>query len=88
MFLAGVALLLITFKLAFDMFSVPPGDALDLKPNKDLQVGPVASTVTGMIFRVLLLIVMGFLGSLIANRGVHMYTESRGHHLSPQEPAE
>jgi hypothetical protein len=76
-FLGGVALLLVTFKLAYDMFVVPPNEALSLKEGETLQLGPVASTVTGLLFRVFLLIVMGVLGSLIANRGVHMYTESR-----------
>jgi hypothetical protein len=77
-FLLGVGLLLLTFKLAYDMFSVAPADALKLAPNQAIAVESVAPTLTGLILRVFLLVVMGIVGSLIANRGVHMYTESRG----------
>ncbi len=77
-FLLGVGLLLLTFKLAFDMFSVPPAEALNLTANQEIAVATVAPTLTGLILRVLLLVVMGIVGSLIGNRGVHMYTESRG----------
>ena len=77
-FLLGVGLLLLTFKLAYNMFSVPPGQALQLTPNQEIQVATVAPTLTGLVLRVFLLLVMGVVGSLVANRGVHLYTESRG----------
>ena len=86
-FLGGVGLLLLTFKLAYDMFSVPPGEALKLTGNQELEVATVAPTLTGLVLRVLLLVVMGIVGSLIANRGVHMYTESRGLGSSVKEVA-
>jgi hypothetical protein len=85
-FLFGIALLLGTFELAYQMFSVPPKEALELKQGDTLQVAPVASIVTGMIFKILLLVVMGILGSLIANRGIHLYTESRGLKSTKSDP--
>ncbi len=76
-FLGGVALLLITFKLAFDLFSVPPEKALNLAKGQPLELGVVGSTLTGLVKQILLLIVMAITGSLIGSKGVHMYTESR-----------
>jgi hypothetical protein len=86
-FLAGVGLLLVTFKLAYDMFSVPPERALPLQ-GATIQVGVVGSTVAGLVLRVLLLIVMGLTGSLIANRGIHLYTESRSQIRTVEETVE
>ncbi len=78
MFLGGVGLLLITFKLAYEMFSVPPDQALALQKGKALEVATVVPTLTGLLIKVLLLVVMALVSSLIGNRGVHLYTESRG----------
>ena len=87
-FLGGVGLLLLTFKLAFEMFSVPPDQALPLKSGDTMQIPLVASTVTGLVFRILLLIVMAMVGSFIANRGIHLYTESHRHAKpTPAPPA-
>lgn len=83
-FTFGIFLLLGTFGMAYEMFSVPAKDALELKQGETLQVAPIASIVTGLIFKILLLIVMGIIGSLVANRGIHLYTESRG--LKPPKP--
>jgi hypothetical protein len=76
-FLGGVGLLLLTFKLAYGMFSIAPEKALNLSDKNTLEIGTVGSTLTGLIIRVLLLIVMGLVSSLVASKGVHMYTESR-----------
>jgi len=86
-FLGGVALLLLTFKLAYEMFSVPPEQALNLKKGATLEVATVGSTITGLVIRILLLIVMGLVSSLIANRGIHLYTESR-RQMEPTPAAE
>lgn len=76
-FLGGVALLLFTFKLAYDMFMVPPQDALGIKPKQPLDLGAAGSTFIGLLMRVLLLTVMGLMGSLIANRGISLFAGSR-----------
>jgi hypothetical protein len=76
-FLVGVGLLLLTFKLAFNMFSIPPEKALNLKDANTIELGTVGSTLTGLVKQILLLIVMALTGSLLGSKGVHMYTESR-----------
>ena len=78
-FLGGIALLLFTFHLAYEMFTVPPPVALDLRPNKPVDLESAGSHVIGAFFRVLLLVVMALVGSLIANRGIQLYADSRGH---------
>lgn len=75
-FLGGVALLLLTFRLAYEMFSVPPNQALQLENGKVLDVPLAAQSFGVLLLRVLLLIVMGLVGSLIANRGIKLYTDS------------
>lgn len=85
-FLGGVALLLFTFKLAYDMFVVPPQDALGIKPKQPLDLGQAGSSFVGLIVKVLLLAVMGLMGSLIANRGVTLFTGSGARRPVKQEP--
>ena len=82
-FLAGIGLLLITFKIAWELFTTPPQDALGLKAGQPIDVSKVGSTFIGQIMRVLLLLVMAVVGSLIANRGVQLYYSGRGHKESP-----
>jgi hypothetical protein len=76
-FLVGVALLLATFKMAYDMFSVPPGQVIATGQNNSVDLGRSGDNLVNVVMRVLLLIVMGLMGSLIANRGVSMFTSSR-----------
>ena len=86
-FLGGIALLLFTFRTAYDMFSVPPARALDLQPGKPVDIGMAGSNLVGSAVRVVLLIIMALVGSLIANRGIQLYTDSRGH-IHDQKPDE
>ncbi len=76
-FLAGVALLAFTFKLAYEMFMVPPQDALGIKPKQPIDLGMAGQSFVGVIIKVLMLIVMGFVSSLIANRGVSLIAGAR-----------
>jgi hypothetical protein len=85
-FLGGIALLLFTFKLAYEMFTVPPSSALGLQPGKAVDLGVAGSNLATAALRVGLLIVMALVGSIIASRGIHLYTDSRGHIHEP--PAE
>ena len=78
-FLGGIALLLFTFKIAYGMFTVPPAEALGLGQGKPVDLGNAGSSFVGSLLRVLLLIVMALVSSLIANRGIQLYTDSRGH---------
>ena len=76
-FLGGIVLLIITFKLAFDQFSIPPEHALNIPVGKPLDIAQVVQSFAGLIFRVLLLLVMAIVGAIIATRGIKMYTDSR-----------
>ncbi|HWD38230.1 MAG TPA: hypothetical protein VG944_05225 [Fimbriimonas sp.] len=75
-FLGGIALLALTFKLAFDMFNVPPEDALKIKGTKTVDLAQSGGQFVGIIVRTLLLLVMGLVSSLIANRGILLYMHS------------
>jgi hypothetical protein len=83
-FLGGVALLLLTFRLAYDLFTVPPSDALGLRGAKEVDAGRAGNSITSLLVRIALLFVMGFVGSLVANRGVTLYAKSLVHR--PREP--
>lgn len=76
-FLAGVALLAFTFKLAYEMFIVPPSDALGIQKNQPLDLGLAGQSFVGVLIKILMLVVMGFVGSMIANRGVSLFAGSR-----------
>lgn len=86
-FLGGVALLLLTFRLAYDLFTVPPADALGLKGAKELDAAKAGNSLTALLVRIALLFVMGFVSSLIANRGITLYAHSRAHR-EPRPKAE
>lgn len=76
-FLFGVSILVFTFKLAYDMFMLPPQDALGIKPKQPLDLTQAGQSLVGQLLKVLLLAVMGLMGSLIANRGVSLFAGSR-----------
>lgn len=83
-FLGGVALILLTFRLAYDMFTVPPAQAMGVKPGKPINFEAAGVSLATIFVRILLLIVMALMGSWIANRGVHLYAGARGHHDRPK----
>lgn len=76
-FLVGVVLLLLTFKLAYDLFSVPPSGVVALTKDQAVDLGKSSANLASIAIRVVLLIVMGLMGSLVANRGVSLFTGSR-----------
>lgn len=86
-FLGGVGLLLFVFQRAYVLFETPQQDALGLKGAKSIDFGMVGNSLTNIIVRIVLLLVMGIVGSLIANRGITMYTHSRhlGEHPHPSK---
>lgn len=77
-FVAGVALLLVTFKLAYNLFTLPPDNVISYSvKDSAVDLGKSGNNLATIVVRVLLLIVMGLMGSLIANRGVSMFVGSR-----------
>ncbi|HWA84480.1 MAG TPA: hypothetical protein VG820_13645 [Fimbriimonadaceae bacterium] len=79
-FLLGVGLLLLTFKLAYDMFTVPPSHIISsTAKDQTVDLRTSGDNLVNVVVRVLLLVVMGLMGSLIANRGISLFTGSRRH---------
>ncbi len=76
-FLLGVGLLLLTFSLAYGMFTTPPEVALGLAPGKTLNVNDASRSGIAMLYRVLMLLVMCIVSSLVASRGIRLYGAMR-----------
>lgn len=84
-FLGGVALLLLVFKLAYEMFNTPPGKALSIEAGKKLDLNTGVNSLLSVFIRILLLLVMGLVGSWIANRGISLYTQARSLKVNVEE---
>ena len=78
-FLGGVYLLYTVFILAKDMFLVPPRVALGVTPGKPIDVDQTGNGAVSIVLRFFLLLLMAGTGSLIANRGILLYSRSRSH---------
>lgn len=75
-FLGGIALLALTFDLAIEMFRTDPSTLFGLQ-GKPLDVNKAVTTLMGVVIRILLLLVMAIVGGVVANRGIHLYADSR-----------
>lgn len=75
-FLLGVGLVVFAFKLAYDLFTVPPSLALDIKFGEPLDINDSLESTYSVLIRVILLIVMTIIGSVVANRGIKLYAAS------------
>jgi hypothetical protein len=84
-FLGGVALLLLVFKFAYEMFKIPPAHALGIEGTKKLDLNVATAALFGVMIRITLLLVMGLVGSWIANRGISLYTQARGIKVNVEE---
>lgn len=80
-FLGGVALLLLVFRMAYAMFETPPTVALRLQNGKAVDLASASDRLTAIVVRVVLLVLMALTGSLVANRGIHLYARSVGKKL-------
>lgn len=76
-FLAGIALLAYTFQLANTMFSAPAEQALGADGKATLDLAKAGQSLIQVLTRILVLIVMGLVGSLVANRGISLFAGSR-----------
>ncbi|MER3495496.1 MAG: hypothetical protein C4320_00905 [Armatimonadota bacterium] len=77
-FLGGVALLILVFRLAYTMFQTPPTVALQIEGGKAVDLASASDRLSAIIVRIILLIIMALTGSLVANRGIHLYARSIG----------
>lgn len=72
-FLVGLGLIVFTFQQAWALFQTPPAQILEIKPGTELDVNATVSRLTGILFRLLMLTMMGWAGSLVAKWGLRMY---------------
>ncbi len=86
-FLGGVALLLLTFRIAYDLFQMPAADVLGIKAEQTVDVNFAGRSAVELIFRIALLLLMCIVGSVIANRGIRMYQAAIGE-IRPSTPIE
>ena len=83
-FLAGVGLLGLTFKLAYDEFSIPHAKALNLVKGQAIDPGATGGGLLDVVIKLGVLLVMAFVGSMLANKGIGLYSGS----LNPLEKDE
>ena len=83
-FLAGVGLLGLTFKFAFDEFSIPHAKALNLVKGQVIDPGATGGGLFDVLIKLGVLLVMAFVGSILANKGIGLYSAS----LNPVERRE
>ena len=65
-FIAGIAMLIWTFQLAFRFYNAPV-------PSAKADVAVLSTILADMIKKVVMLLVMLLAGSLIAGKGVHLF---------------
>lgn len=75
-FLGGVGVLALTFKFAFDEFSVPHAEALGLVKGKALDAVGTGGKALDIVIRLGALLIMSIVGSMIANKGIGLYSGS------------
>lgn len=84
-FLLGVGMLILVFKVAYELFTQSPEAALKLKFTGDPKTDPTPAKIGthfgAMLLPALYLFLMSIAGSLIAQKGVNLYfSASRGKH--------
>lgn len=76
-FLIGVALLLLVFHIAYNLFTTPPAAALGLKFTGDPKKDPAAATIGAqfawLLFRIGYLVIMSVASSMVSNKGINLY---------------
>jgi hypothetical protein len=79
-FLFGIGMLFLTFFKAAEMFSLSPAQVVGEKRD----ITEIGLTVTHVLLRIGLLLVMCIVGSIISGKGVRMYLAARARALSRQ----
>jgi hypothetical protein len=74
--LVGLAMIGLAFWLAYQMFLVPPSQALKLVPGEVIDLGATATSLIQVVVKVVMLVLMAGFGSLFANRGIKLYEAS------------
>ena len=88
-FLAGIAILVVVFVMAYHFF-VSPGSDIQIAAQPGSREAPttqLGASALRMLARILALIVMAIVGSLIASKGIHLYFRASGRGAAPSPPA-
>jgi hypothetical protein len=79
-FLLGVGMLVLVFKVGYDLFAQKPSSVLGLKftgdPKKDPAAAQIGAHFGSMLFQLGYLFLMSIAGSLIAQKGINLYFSS------------
>ncbi len=75
--LGGMAILYSVFREALHLFTTPPAVSLNVKPGQPIEISSAFNSVFGVVLKVILLVIMAWLGSVITNRGIFLYSQSR-----------
>ena len=92
-FLVGIGLLLLVFKIAYTLFTASPDAALGFHITGDAKVDPGAAKMGQyfgwLIVKIMLLFVMSVAASCIGQRGINLYFSSLhgGKPTNPLKPA-
>ena len=81
-FIIGIAMILVAFKLALDLFSVPPEVQLDVRFDKPIDASQASQTLLKVFLKIVSLLVMAVFGSMVANRGIKLHASYK---LAPVE---
>lgn len=76
-FLAGIAMLMFVFKTALDLFSIPPENAVGIKKTEPFTAETAGRSGMQLVWRIVLMLIMSIIASIIANRGIRLYSEAK-----------
>lgn len=73
----GMAILYSVFREALHLFTTPPSVWLNIKPGQPIELASAFNSIFGVILKIILLVIMAWLGSVITNRGIFLYSQSK-----------
>jgi len=76
-FLAGIGLLVFVFKNAYELFSVPPDTAIGINKKGPISIDEASRSGIALVWRIVLMMIMCVIASIIANRGIKLYSEAK-----------
>lgn len=76
-FLGGIGIIVWAFRQAYTMFTTPPSDALGIKSGETVNLNRAGENGIRILYQTALLFVIVIIGSVVANRGIKLYSESQ-----------
>ncbi len=87
-FFVGIVLIAFAFKLAYDLFAIPPDIAVASSESEPLKLDVTVKSLITILVRILLLVVMAGIGSMVATRGIKLYSQPNHSRQSPEKQIE